>query len=191
MTKAQLRTSLLAQRRRMTDKVLLDRVIAQGVLESEAYRKAGTVFLYASMPHEIDTRIILESAWQTGKSVALPRCEANHTMTFYKVDGETALRAGAYGIQEPCETCVAVFPQAGDLCIVPALAVDIHGNRLGFGGGYYDRFLRRFPIPTMALCYTLCDPLPTESWDVPMDSAMTASGQTLFKTNLKGGKTYG
>ena len=187
MTKAQLRTSLLAERRRMQDKASLDRAVTQAVLESEAYRRAQTVFLYASMPHEIDTRLILQNAWQAGKSVALPRCEANHTMTFYKVDGEAALRAGAYGIQEPCETCVAVFPQAGDLCIVPALAVDMLGNRLGFGGGYYDRFLQRFPVATMALCYTLCDPLPTEPWDVPMDSAATTSGHTIFSTDSKGG----
>lgn len=187
MTKAQLRTSLLAERRRMTDKASPDRAVTQAVLGSEAYRKAQTIFLYASMPHEIDTRLILQNAWQAGKRVALPRCEANHTMTFYKVDGEAALRAGAYGIQEPCETCVAVFPQAGDLCIVPALAVDIFGNRLGFGGGYYDRFLQRFPVATMALCYTLCDPLPTEPWDVPIDSAATASGHTIFSTDSKGG----
>lgn len=191
MTKAELRSQILRERRSMTDKAERDAIIAQYVLQSGAFREAQTVFLYVSMPSEVDTFPILRAAWAMDKTVAVPRCGENRTMTFHRVDNEAALEAGAYGILEPHLHCPAIWPQKQDLCIVPALAVDKCGTRLGFGGGYYDRFLQKTPMLTMALCYTLSDALPKEPWDVPMHSVVTASGYSTFDTISQGGLHYG
>ncbi|MGN0636268.1 MAG: 5-formyltetrahydrofolate cyclo-ligase [Acutalibacteraceae bacterium] len=191
MTKAELRSRFLSERRSMTDKAERDAKITEYVLQNKAFRDAQTVFLYVSMPLEVDTFPILRAAWAMGKTVAVPRCGEDRTMTFHRVDSEAALAVGAYGILEPQAHCPAVWPQKQDLCIVPALTVDKCGTRLGFGGGYYDRFLQKTPMFTMALCYTLSDALPREPWDIPMHSVVTASGYAAFDTISQGGLHYG
>lgn len=191
MTKTELRSLFLRQRRSMADKAAQDAKITQWVLQSEPFRRAQTVFLYVSMPLEVDTRMLLQKTWGAGKTVVLPRCGNAHTMAFYRADSEAALSAGSYGIMEPNAGCAAVHPQKDDLCIVPALAVDKCGTRLGFGGGYYDRFLKQTPLYTMALCYDLYDSLPKEPWDIPMHSAVTVSGLISFDATCEGGFHYG
>ena len=154
----------------------MDASITARVLQSEAYLSAQTVFCYVSLPHEADTRAILADAWRRGKHVAVPRCRGNGQMDFYTVSSEDDLSPGSFGIPEPKDGCAILFPQDGDLCIVPCLAADERGFRLGYGGGYYDRFLplcTKAVIAAAALCTQKTELVPMEKTDCPMDRIFT------------------
>ena len=182
--KAALRARFLDARRRMDrdEKARLDHGIAQSVLENIRYRTSKTLLAYASMPHEVDTWEILDNAWADGRRVALPRCGKDGKMDFFLVSGRAELTVGKWNISEPNDLCPLYVPDADDLCLVPGLAFDFEGFRLGHGGGYYDRCLARHPIPTLGLCYPDCrvQRLPREAFDIRISSV-------LFGTFLQGG----
>ena len=167
-----LRKVYLRKRRSLPpqEKQAMDEAIARRVLQSEAYLAAKTLFCYVSLPHEIDTRAILADAWRRGKRVAVPRCGEKGQMDFFAVSSADDLSAGKYGIQEPNDGCALCVPDPADLCIVPCLAADERGFRLGYGGGYYDRWLSVHPVRTLGLCCGCCmtQTLPTEPFDIPI-----------------------
>lgn len=167
-----LRKAYLRLRRSMPpqEKTGMDAAITARVLQNEAYLAAETVFCYVSLPHEVDTRAILSDAMRRGKRVAVPRCRKNGQMDFYVIDSIGDLSPGMRGIPEPKESCPVCMPKAEDLCIVPCLAADERGCRLGYGGGYYDRYLARYSMRTLGLCYSSCllHALPSETFDISM-----------------------
>ena len=149
--------------------------ITERVLSSPLYRQAASFFVYVSTDREPDTRAIIEDAWKAGKAVYVPKCYGQGRMDAVRVFGWHDLAPGAYGIPEP----VAVpadrpFPSI-DLAVVPCVRATLDGKRLGHGAGYYDRFLRAHPMPSLCLCFhaLLLDDLPTEPWDFPMDAVIT------------------
>lgn len=152
--KTTLRRQFLSERAAQgaAEKQSIDRRIAGHVLESESYRRAGCIFAYVSTPQEIDTRALLRAALAAGKTVCVPLCGAAGEMTARQIRSLDALRPGAYGIDEPDASAREIPPEAIDLVLVPALACDRQGYRLGYGGGYYDRFLCRTGADRMALC---------------------------------------
>jgi 5-formyltetrahydrofolate cyclo-ligase len=109
------------------------------------------------------------------KRVALPRCEGDGKMNFYYINSVNDLKKGAYGIQEPNEKCALFEGRDSALCIVPALSYDKHGHRLGYGGGYYDRFLSKFSGKTVGICYeeNICDSLMHGKYDRPVTLIVT------------------
>lgn len=167
-----LRSSFLRLRRSIPPdkKDLMDRKIGSRVLQSDAYQTAQTVFCYVSLPNEVDTRAIFADAWRRGKQIAAPRCCEQGRMDFFTVTSWDDLAAGMRGILEPKESCPLCLPQPDDLCILPCLAADERGFRLGYGGGYYDRYLSAHPVRTLGLCYAsfVVSTLPTEPFDVPI-----------------------
>ena len=149
----------------------MHRHLSEAVFALPAFCSPSAALLcYASLPDEVDTWRILQRAWQTGKTVAMPRCAKDGNMAFYRVTGMHELQSGMLGISEPAASCAPYVPSADDLCIVPALAFDRSGHRLGYGGGYYDRYLSRFPMITVGLCYPNClaEQLPAEPFDIPV-----------------------
>ena len=144
-----------------------DRQITGQVLENGLYQRAACVFCYVSTPQEIDTHAILRHALAAGKTVCVPLCGARGEMTARRIRSLDELHAGAYGILEPDEAAEEIAPTQIDLVIAPALASDRLGYRLGYGGGYYDRFLARTGAPCMALCAAgrLVERLPHEPFD--------------------------
>lgn len=130
----------------------MNRQIASHVLEHESYRRAGCVFAYVSTPQEIDTRALLRAALAAGKIVCVPLCGAAGEMTARQITSLDDLQPGAYGIDEPDASAREIPPEEIELVLVPALACDRQGYRLGYGGGYYDRFLCRTRAVRMALC---------------------------------------
>jgi 5-formyltetrahydrofolate cyclo-ligase len=110
--------------------------------ELPEFRAARTVLLFVSIPDEIDTLPIIRRALANGKTVVLPRCEMKtHRLLLYSISSvERDLVPGPYGIPEPTGN-MAVPPAQIDFVLVPARAYDGHGNRLGRGAGFYDRFL--------------------------------------------------
>ena len=153
--------------------------ITQRVLSLPAFQAAERIFAYCSVVPEVDTHAILAQARRRGKTVALPVTQPEGRMQFARYDG--VLVPGRYGIPEPPRSAQVMLPQPGDLVLVPALAYDRAGRRLGRGGGYYDRFLSCVDCCTVGLIRAafLFDTLPAEWNDVPVSAVITEDGVLL------------
>ncbi len=150
------------------------------------FREAGLIFTYVSAGDEVDTGAIIDKALAAGRRVAVPRCvpDCPGVMEACEIHSPDDLRPGAFGLLEPPENCPAVRPEEISLCIVPCLSADEeNGARLGYGGGYYDRFLPKTPGIRMALCReaSLSDGLIREEHDVPMDILVTENHVILYE----------
>ena len=171
MQKKELRTAFMQQRRAISFAFRreADRAIAEAVLKHPAYAAAKQVFAYVSMPHEVGTRALLEAVLQDGKALGLPVCTPETcTMQFYRLDALSELCAGAYRIPVPPASADRLLtPSADTLMIVPMLAFDAEGYRLGAGGGYYDRFLAAHTVQAVGICYADCrmTQLPHDNYD--------------------------
>lgn len=156
---------------------------AQGALlvQTSAYREADVVMTYMSFGSEADTLALARRVLADGKRLCVPVCEAEtHTITPAAVtdlDGE--LRPGHYGILEPVHVEPVNIAEIS-LVVVPGLAFDREGYRVGYGGGYYDRFLPRLPhgAVTAGFTYDACvtDCVPRDAYDMPVDMVITQSG---------------
>ena len=169
MDKKTLRKRYLAARTALSagKKRGIDRAITENVLKSALYREAKCVFCYVSTAEEIDTRAILEAALRDGKTVCVPLCGRGGSMSARRITAFSDLQAGHYGILEPSDAAEEIAPEDIDLVLAPALSCDRAGFRLGYGGGYYDRFLAKTGAVCAALCAEarLTDALPAEPFD--------------------------
>lgn len=165
----------LQSRLQSEDIAVSDRKIAERVLGLSEYQRAATLFLFISTAAEIDTAPLLRNALASGKRVAVPRCIGDGIMQAYVISGTEDLTEGAYGILEPRETCPLLPADAIDFGVVPCVSCDRQGNRLGHGGGFYDRYLADAAFPTAALCreLLLCDWIPSDNFDVIVDMVIT------------------
>ncbi len=148
--------------------------ILEKLLKLPQLEQAGTVFAYCSVGREVSTSELLELLLLRGQRTALPVCGQNGAMEFYVLESLPQLSAGAFGIPEP-PRCIPAVPAANDVMIVPALCCDMHGNRLGHGGGYYDRYLARHEVFTVCLCRAklIESALPTEHTDIQVNLVIT------------------
>ena len=155
----------------------LDELIRQRILESEAFRRAETVLLYAPVRGEIDLLPLVAVCRKMGKAVGLPVCLEDRKMVFLSLAEGEGLVKGRYGIPVPREGSRPITPDGNTLCILPALTADANGNRLGYGGGYYDRFLEHFAGTTMVAVYEklTVEQVPTEPHDRRADWLVTES----------------
>ena len=150
------------------------RALAEKLYETPQYRAAKSLYAYLSFNQEVRTNPIIERAWADGKRVAVPKV-IGKDMVFIWLTGFDQLGPGYYGITEPIEN----GPVADDgtaLVLMPGLAFDPDGHRVGYGGGFYDRFLEAEPNhPLVALCYDfqLFDHLEVEVHDIPVDRVIT------------------
>ena len=161
----------------MTEEEIVSRSEKLGVLfaQSEAYKNAKTIYGYLPYNQEVRTVPMLEQALKDGKKVAVPKVYGDE-MKFLYLDDLTKVSKGYAGIPEP----IADGPVADDetaLVLMPGLAFDPQGHRIGYGGGFYDKFLAAEPNhPTLALCYEfqLLPELDTEEHDIPVDTVLWA-----------------
>lgn len=135
-------------------KAKADAIICEKVVSSQAYQSAKTLFCYVSTGDEVDTRPLLKAALAAGKTLCVPLCAGKGVMSARRVEALTALEIGAFGILEPPPAAPLVRPQDIDFAILPCLAADENGARLGHGAGYYDRYLlqMRAEAHTAVLC---------------------------------------
>ena len=146
------------------------RRLGEMFLSSEEYRSADTIYGYLPYNQEVRTVPMLEQALKDGKKVAVPKVYGDEMKFIYMTD-LTAVSKGFAGIPEP----VADGPVASDphaLVLMPGMAFTEEGNRMGYGGGFYDKFLAAEPEhPTVALCYDfqMVETIPTEDYDIPVD----------------------
>lgn len=160
------------------EKQRLDRQMTAYFLESRAYRMCRQLFCFVSLPQEPNTVDILRQALSDEKCVAVPRCLPDYQMQFHRLDPTRELSEqlvpGTYGVREPHAELPAITParNAHAICLVPGLAFDRNGGRLGYGAGYYDRFLAAYPwllkIGYAPSCYIL-NKVPTDSTDQTLD----------------------
>lgn len=176
--KQMLRKHYRDMRKKMTAdfKSSLDIELASRFLTSDAYMSCKTMLIYVSTPYEVETREVITSALALGKRVALPVCENQGEMSFYYINSLCDLKAGKYGILEPQisgKNMVTDFEDS--VCVVPGFSFDPKGNRLGYGGGYYDRFLKNYTGISVGFCYGsfVKWEIPAESHDVPVDILVT------------------
>lgn len=178
--KKELRKLFEATRKTLTvnEKSYFDSKIFTFLVNSELYRNAELLLVYVSYNGEVDTLRIIKRAFLDGKKVAVPYCHGNE-MEFLIINSFDYLSKGKFGIlsADP-NKCETVVDFQNTLCIVPALSFDVYGNRLGYGGGYYDRFLSKNSIETVGLCYERCisHSIPNEKFDIVINFILTENG---------------
>ena len=185
MDKITLRGVLLQKRSEFTreQRKELDRDIAAGIIDTSLLQNASMLLIYAPLENEINLLPLAHVARKRGLPIAFPRCDKEtNTMQFYILPEGQKLAPGAYGIPEPPEDAPVCIPDRRALCIVPALSYDLSGNRIGYGKGYYDRYLSTFPGVTVGVAYAqmLLKSVPTEAHDVPVDLLFTERGAYRF-----------
>lgn len=176
-----LRREYKAKRRSIPpeEKLRRDREICRYAQLLASFRYAEYVLLYDAMPDEISVTEIAYAALEKGKKIAYPRCNTeNCTMTYHIVSSPEELVPDAYGIREPLPSAPVFpseFPPGNALCFVPGLLFDRDGFRLGYGKGYYDRFLSSFPGSRIGVIYTdfIVPSVPRGRFDVKMDILLT------------------
>lgn len=177
MDKKILRREISAKKRSLS-KEQIDRYsqeLLELLVQHPLYKTAKSIYGYLSYNQEVRTEPILRRAQADGKKVAVPKVFGDE-MKFLWLEWDK-VQEGYKGIPEPTDGETADDPAA--LVLMPGLAFDPQGHRLGYGGGFYDRFLAAEPHPTLALCYDfqLLEKVETESHDIPVDAVLSSSGE--------------
>ena len=177
MDKKELRRQIREQKRAMTEEqiVAASSRLGELFLNCPQYKEAQTIYGYLPYNQEVRTVPMLEQAMKDGKRVAVPKCYGDE-MRFIYMDDLSKVEKGYANIPEP----IADEPVADDktaLVLMPGMAFTKDGKRMGYGGGFYDKFLAAEPNhPTVALCYDfqMVEDLPTEDYDIPVDCVLWA-----------------
>lgn len=184
MTKSEMRKIILEQRKTMTENELKTQsaAIAKRLIESDYYKECSTILTYVSFHPEVDTIDIIEDAWNEGKSVYVPKVVGKE-LIFYEIHDFVSLTRSKFGILEPIEGVHLEYvskasDKVGKLMLLPGLAFDSSGNRIGYGAGYYDRFLFQhiedgFTKIALAYSFQLQNQIPTDENDIKTDFIIT------------------
>ena len=187
-TKEQIRKRIIQVRNQMVSEDVLQKssLIAQKVIKTPEYEEADNVLLYADYRHEVMTREIFEDAVLRKKKVFFPKSNEDGTMEFYQVVSVKQLESGYKGIKEPVvdEHYLYRFKCSEDtLIIVPGVAFDAKGYRVGYGKGFYDRFLKdKRQMTVIGLCFSnqVVEEIPHDEHDIKMDKIITEEIQYSF-----------
>ena len=173
--KKAIRKQVFAARKAHTDQQIDDwsRKIAETVTALPEYSNSQRIFAYADYNHEVMTKYIIEAAWNDGKEVAVPKV-VGQDMVFYKLTDFAQLEKGYFGIPEPARGEIVQWEEA--LMIMPGVAFDRQNHRVGYGGGFYDRFLEKHPYITrvaVAFEFQMMSEVPVESTDISPEIIVT------------------
>jgi 5-formyltetrahydrofolate cyclo-ligase len=177
MDKKELRSYIRQQKRAMTQEQIQEASarLAELFYQTPEYRAAKTIYFYLPYNQEVRTVPMVEQAWADGKQVAVPKVYDDEMRFIYLTD-MSQVDKGYSGIPEPiADAPVANDPEA--LVLMPGLAFDKEGHRIGYGGGFYDKFLAAEPHhPTVALCYAfqMVEQIPVDDYDIPVDRVLWA-----------------
>ena len=177
--KIQLRSKIKKQRTNMEPlkRERMDADIRKRLFSLWQYKSCRQLFVYVSKDIEVDTKQIILQALEDGKKVAAPRCITEGSlMDFYYISSLADLEKGTFGVLEPKpDVCRKATDFSDGVCIVPGLSFDSEGYRLGYGKGYYDRFLNDFDGCKIGICYSACVKweLPHGFYDRPVDLLVT------------------
>ena len=158
--------------------------ICNKIISLPEFSSCDALFIYAPIKSEADPTPLFEEAKKRGISVAFPiSVTSTFTLDFRFINSIDELNVGAYGIREPSTNAKKAFFSKSSICVVPALAFDVSGNRLGYGKGFYDRFLNDFSGLSIGITYSelKCNKLPAESTDIPVDIIITDKESVKIK----------
>lgn len=175
--KKELRSYIKTKRKSVENKAEKDSLVAQNLLSLDEIKNADTVLCYISLDDEICTDEIVRVLLDSGKSVGAPYCvDNNGNMDFYYITDFEDLRIQSFGVREPViEKCKKVTSFDNTIIILPGLCFDSYGNRLGYGKGYYDRFLQIHSLISVGLCYNslIVKKVLTDMYDKKADIIVT------------------
>ena len=176
MEKASLRRKIAERKRSLSPAQIhaASQKLARQLFLHPLYREASTLYAYLSYNQEVRTDAIIRQALSEGKNVAVPKI-FGQTMRFVRIREDSRIVPGYKGIPEPADNDIIRDETA--LVLVPGLAFRADGHRLGYGGGFYDRFLAKEVHPTIALCYDfqLTELLPVQEHDIPVDVVLSTA----------------
>ena len=178
--KAGVRRELLGRRDRIPPEVrkAKSRMIRASLLSLEEFRNAGIIFFFASFRTEVDTTELIKMSLSMGKRVVLPKVDAaTHDLLLFEVRDSAGLAPGYMGIPEPSAEAEQMGINDVDIVIIPGAGYDVSGNRVGYGGGYYDRLLsglqKDIPVIAPAFEEQVLDSIPSEPHDIRVNVIVT------------------
>ena len=172
-----IRKQIFAARKQCSDEQVeaWSQQVTKRVTELPEFAAADRIMAYADYNHEVITRYIIEEAWKAGKEAAVPKV-VGKDMVFYRLTDFSQLEPGYFGIPEPARGEIVEWEDA--LMVMPGVAFDAHNNRVGYGGGFYDRFLEKHPdIVRLAIAFDfqVLNQVPTEPTDICPQIIVTQS----------------
>lgn len=176
-----------AEKERMDDQIY-DRIVS-----SSYYQNARTLLCFVSTEIEVNTHSLLMKALSDGKQVGVPKClDRNGRMDFFQIRGMQDLSPAMFSLMEPSAHAPRIRDYQGSVCILPAFAFDTGGYRIGYGKGYYDRFLQKYHGIKVGVCYNYCiaPELPHGRFDVPADYIVTPKYTITVKKEANQGDVY-
>lgn len=158
-------------------KIICDNLIINKLISLPVYKSCSMILTYVSKPDEINTQMLVLKALSDKKIVGVPYCvKGENKIEFFKITSFDDLILGSFNIMEPdISKCFRIPEINSALCIIPGFSFDSNGYRLGYGGGYYDRFLSSFKGTSVGLCYDECinNELPRDKFDQRVDMIIT------------------
>ena len=167
-SKKDIRKKICAARKQCSEEQIekMSRKITEKVISLPVFEQENKILVYADYNHEVVTRYLIEEAWQAGKEVAVPKV-VGKDMVFYKLTDFSQLEPGYFQIPEPVSGEIVDWPEA--LMIMPGVAFDRENHRVGYGGGFYDRYLEKHPKlkrVAVAFEFQMMPEVPTEPTDI-------------------------
>lgn len=182
LEKGNLRKAIIGKLKSLSDqeKQAVESKISQHLFSTDLWNNATHIGVTISQGFEWSTKLIIEKAWEEKKIACVPKCSPQEkTLQFYELNSYDQLETVYYNLLEPKpEETKKMTKQDIDLLIVPGVVFNKKGYRIGFGGGFYDRFLVGFPHETISLISSLqlVEDLPIESHDLPVQHVITEKG---------------
>ena len=176
--KAELRKKILQEMKALSQeqKQAMDRALTEHFLQHPFYQKAKTIATYLSFPHEFQTQELIEQALKDDKKVLIPKTYPKGRMDFVVYDPQQLVKT-SFGLLEPQGDLEVVEPSQIDLIHVPGLAFTTEGYRIGYGGGYYDRYLEHFTGQSLSTIYPCqVQEFNSEDHDIPVQEVLTYEG---------------
>lgn len=178
--KKQLRQVMRSKRRRLSPAYCraADEAVRNYILALPEYKRARTIFSYVSMEHELDTKVLIAAMLAEGKRVAVPLCVGKGTMEARQIQSLRELRPRTWGILEPPDSAPVIAPCHIDIALIPCVCGNERGQRLGYGGGFYDAYLQNCAGTKILLCRRalMAEEIPMEEHDVVMDIVVSEGG---------------
>lgn len=175
MNKNNLRKQYLNIRKSIKEekKLKYDNEIFKKIINSSEYIKSKLVLVYVSLKEEVDTIKLIKQCLKENKKVAVPKCQGN-TINFCYINSLEELKKGKFNLLEP-ENNNIVLNFENSICIVPGICFDKEKNRVGYGKGYYDRFLEDYKGIKIGITYKecICDKIDTDKYDIKMDKIIS------------------
>ncbi len=177
--KIQIRNEMKKQRSTLSvNRIMMhSAIIAKKLFDLDEYKEADVILPYVSFSSEVDTHVLINEAIKSGKKIAVPRVVSKDQMKFFYIKSFSDLKPGAFGILEPVSSEEFIpEPSVKTVILLPGLAFDNKLNRIGYGGGFYDKYLSRYPyIHKIMLAYELekTDSLPCDELDIKPDMVIT------------------